>query len=589
LRLARCCSIPGLLALVALMPVCTSAQTAFHTEFNAPTFTNFAAPQHVLAAERFERYTILPCQFLPAPALRTTTTQAGVADSDTFLLTTALNIDASFQAQHFEPAAPACASSRAKYHLETSLTLSPANAEAFDATVGPSDEAPARENPILTAALSYEDSKIPHEGFHWWPALQQSFYFLLIEHGFRVADDPYLRYLLWHKPFWHDYTASTQHFYFNHWGDGDDFIVNYIGHPMEGGVTGNIQIANDPRGRSLTFGKSSEYWKSRFRAMAWAAVYSAQFEAGPILSEAAIGNEGGYFYKPGCDPYLTCSHPEKKPITNNTGWVDFTITPVVGVGWIVLEDALESQLTDRWAPGQPDDPLKFKLMRASLSPTHVMSNFVAGKVPWYRYRIYGPDGGNIAWWQDQTERPKFDADGDVQRWEIGAHYSYLSLPVATEQCSSCRVSNDGFGGNFAYRITNRLWVDSEVNYFPGSGSYGNKGSMAEGLFGPRYGYTGKNWGWYFKLRPGFIYYDKTLTIDTGAAFTEATRFAFDVGSVFEWFTSRHSTLRVDAGTTVVRYLTSHTDPRQPPGDILSTDYYTSQSNFQLSTGYTYRF
>ena len=61
------------------------------------------------------------------------------------------------------------------------------------------------------------------------------------------------------------------------------------------------------------------------------------------------------------------------------------------------------------------------------------------------------------------------------------------------------------------------------------------------------------------------------------------------GSVFEWFATRHSTLRVDAGTTVVRYLTSHVDPRQPAGDILSTDYYASQSNFQFSTGYTYRF
>jgi hypothetical protein len=75
---------------------------------------------------------------------------------------------------------------------------------------------------------------------HWWPALQQSFNFLLIEHGFRIATDPFLRCLLWHKPFWHDWAASNQHFYFNQWGDGDDFIVNYVGHPPEGAVTGNI-------------------------------------------------------------------------------------------------------------------------------------------------------------------------------------------------------------------------------------------------------------------------------------------------------------------------------------------------------------
>ena len=580
----RCCSIAGLLALAAVMPVGTQAQTALRTDFESPAFaSDFTSLFTASNSEHFDRYAILPCDFLHA--------SASVSAPETSSRTCPNND------------AP-----NAKYHLDTTIAFpsraaettpsgtnpldassdTEANAELSIPSFAPSTQIPARENPLLAAALSYQDNKIPHEGFHWWPALQQSFYFLLIEHGFRIADDPFLRYLLWHKPFWHDYVASTRHFYFNQWGDGDDFIVNYIGHPMEGGVTGNIQIVNDPRGRSLTFGKSGEYWKSRFRAMAWSAAYSAQFEAGPILSEAAIGNEGGYFYKPGCDPYLTCAKPGNKPITNNTGWVDFVITPTVGTGWVILEDAIEAGLTDRWAPGQPDDPLKFKLMRASLSPTHVMANFVAGKVPWYRYRIYGPDGGNIAWWQDQTERPKYSFEG-VQRWEIGAHYTYLSLPVSTEQCSSCRVSNDGFGVNFAYRITNRLWVDSDVNYFPGSGGFGNKGSMTQGMFGPRYGYTGKNWGWYFKLRPGFIYYDKTLTIDTGSAFTEATRFAFDVGSVFEWFTSRHSTVRVDAGTTVVRYLTSHTDPRQPPGDILSTDYYASQSNFQLTTGYTYRF
>jgi hypothetical protein len=571
------------------MHVPAHAQSAARFEFASAAFTRFPpepeiAPKSAPVA-KFDRYHILPCEYLSASPEPASVSQPDAAPAN----------------EHSAVAPAACSTAPPKYHLDSNLSFDPPNSAAAaidDETLefGPTLSAPlafaapwtSRENSFLAAA-GYQDRNIPHaESFHWWPALQQSFYFLLIEHGFRIADDPYLRYLLWHKPFWHDYIASTRHFYFNQWGDGDDFIVNYIGHPMEGGVTGNIQIQNDPRGRSLTFGKSRAYWMSRLRAMAWAAVYSAQFEAGPILSEAAIGNEGGYFYKPGCDPYLTCAHPENKPITNNTGWVDFTVTPLVGTGWIILEDALEAELTDRWAPGQPDDPLKWKLMRASLSPTHVMANFVAGKVPWYRYRIYGPDDGNIFPSHNFSERPKFNFEG-VQRWEIGAHYSFLNLPVATENCASCRVNNSGFGFNGAFRITNRLWVDNDLNFYPGSGGYGQKGSMTQGMFGPRYGYTGKSWGWYFKLRPGFIYYDKTLTIDSGPAFTEATRFAFDVGSVFEWFATRHSTLRVDAGTTVVRYLTSHTDPRQPAGDILSTDYYVSQSNFQLTTGYTYRF
>jgi hypothetical protein len=55
------------------------------------------------------------------------------------------------------------------------------------------------------------------------------------------------------------------------WGDGDDFLVNYIGHPLQGAVSGNIFIQNDPHGRSERFGKSGAYWKSRFRAMLFAA------------------------------------------------------------------------------------------------------------------------------------------------------------------------------------------------------------------------------------------------------------------------------------------------------------------------------
>jgi hypothetical protein len=585
----QCCCVGAALLLASQAP---ARAQALHTDFASAELADLEPASESIALTDFGRYSLVPCDFLAAPPSHRSGTYA--AYTATRVITT-------------PPAKCTTKKSAApRYHLDTNLDFptTPSTSDETSSEDGDADSTSSADFPLHATlsfaspaphktsyfdALAYEDRTIPHaEGFHWWPALQQSFFFLLIEHGFRIADDPYLRYLLWHKPFWHDYLASTKHFYFNQWGDGDDFIVNYIGHPMEGGVTGNIQIQNDPRGRSLTFGRSHAYWMSRLRAMAWSAVYSAQFEAGPFLSEAAIGSEGGYFYKPGCDPYLTCAHPGNKPITNNTGWVDFVITPTVGTGWILLEDAIEAELIDRWAPGQPDDPLKWKILRGALSPTHVMSNFVAGKVPWYRYRIYGPDDGNLFPYRNHSAQDPYDWTG-IERWEIGAHYSFLSLPVDTETCDSCRVNNSGFGGNFAYRITNRLWVDSDVNYFPSSGGFGNKGAMIQGEFGPRYGYTGKNWGLYLKLRPGFIYYDKTLTIDSGSAFVDATRFAWDFGSILEWFATRHSTLRIDAGTTVVRYLTSHTDPRQPPGNILSTDYYVSQSNFQLTTGYTYRF
>ena len=138
----------------------------------------------------------------------------------------------------------------------------------------------------------------PTEDMHWKPAFEQSFGFLVVGHAFRLANDDGARYLLFHKPFWHDYWSSTANFHMSHWGDGDSFLVNYIGHPMEGAVYGDIFLNNDPKGRAARFGKSSNYWYSRLKAMAWATAWEAYFEIGPIFSEAAIGNEGGLHLRP---------------------------------------------------------------------------------------------------------------------------------------------------------------------------------------------------------------------------------------------------------------------------------------------------
>jgi hypothetical protein len=226
-----------------------------------------------------------------------------------------------------------------------------------------------------------------NEKIHWGPILKQSLGFLVFEHGFRLANDRYARHLLWHKPFWEDYADSLQHFDMGRWGDGDSFLVNYIGHPLQGAVSGNIFIQNDPHGRSERFGKSSAYWKSRFRAMLYAAAYSAYFEAGPLLSEAALGNEGGYTYVPKCG-LAPCTIPGRKlqPPTNNTGWVDFVVTPTVGMGWIVLEDAIEAKIVDSLAGDST--ALKWKILRGSLAPSHSMANFFQGKLPWYRPWLY---------------------------------------------------------------------------------------------------------------------------------------------------------------------------------------------------------
>jgi hypothetical protein len=428
------------------------------------------------------------------------------------------------------------------------------------------------------------DALVPPEGFRHdrfdrSAAITQSLEFLLVEHGFRLAQDPYLRYLLFHKPFWHDYFASANDFDMNRWGDGDDFLVNYIGHPLEGSVSGNIFLQNDPVGRESKFGRSSAYWKSRFEAAFWAAAYSAYFEIGPVLSETAIGNEGGYTYVPDCGrDYPSCEKPGRtyKPPTNNTGWVDFIVTPTVGMGWIVLEDFLEADFVDRIAKGSP--ALKFKIMRGALAPSHTMSNLLAGRLPWYRYSPHleeVPVKG--APWQGE---PRID---------LGIHLLSLSLPMDREGCGGCRANNLGIGFDFGSRLTRLVYFDSEFNVFPGSGSAGEKGTAQEGLFGVRAGRSVHSWGIYLQVRPGFIHYDKSLIPGTTGQYESVTRFALDLGGSMEYRASRRSAIRLSLGTTLVRYLTNHPDPMQPPVSVLSPDYIATQGNFHLGTAYIFRF
>lgn len=457
---------------------------------------------------------------------------------------------------------------------------------------------PAWPRFALPASKGILVAKPTPERFHWKPALRESFEFLVFEHGFRLANDSYATYLLFHRPFWHDYLASASHFDMGRWGDGDDFLVNYIGHPLEGAVSGNIFIQNDPSGRTAKFGRSSVYWKSRFKSLMWAAVYSAYFEIGPIFSETALGNEGGFTYIVDCgwepapnskaEPVGTC-HPvsgrQYKPPTNNTGWVDFVVTPTIGMGWILLEDALETNLVDKLAKGRRIP--RYNLMRAALSPSRSMANMLAGKWPWYRYEDdHSPveEFGLVT--RPVVPRPAWKDD---PRWGLGLEFTSLNLPMDREGCAACRGFSPGLGFSLDYRLMRFLYLDTQFTVFPGSGSYGEHGMAQEGLFGVKVGNQMHSWGLFSQLRPGFINYSKVLVPGSTDDYQSTMRFAFDFGGVVEYYASKHSTLRFDIGTTLVHYNTGRLDAFQPPTTVLSDDYYVTQGNFHVTTGFVFRF
>lgn len=209
--------------------------------------------------------------------------------------------------------------------------------------------------PMARASNQSEDP----EPFQWKPALQQSALFLGIQHSFRFATEPGTRAAM-RGPFARDYFQSVKGL--RGWGDGDPFIVNYVGHPFMGAVTGYIQVQNDPSYRRSEFGSSRVYWKSRLRAMGFSTLYSLNFEFGPA-SEASLGNVG----------------LDRK----SSGAVDLVVTPLGGMGVMLAEDAVDRfliQRAERWSSNSV-----YRLMvRSFLNPNRSFANLMRMKVPWYR-------------------------------------------------------------------------------------------------------------------------------------------------------------------------------------------------------------
>ena len=200
--------------------------------------------------------------------------------------------------------------------------------------------------------------------FHWKPAIQQSLIFLTIQHGVRLLQ-PRTRNRLDGK-FFADWGKSVRSL--RGWRDGDNWITNYIEHSMQGAVTGRIFVNNSEKSRRLEFGKSSKYWKSRAKTMAWSAIWSTQFELGPY-SEATIGNVG----------------IDATPEFSKMAWSDLVITPTLGTGFMIGEDILDKFVLRNWLEKRAKTKMGIRLLRMFVTPFHAFTNAISGRKPWRRY------------------------------------------------------------------------------------------------------------------------------------------------------------------------------------------------------------
>jgi hypothetical protein len=179
------------------------------------------------------------------------------------------------------------------------------------------------------------------------------------------------------------------------------------------------------------------------------------------------------------------------------------------------------------------------------------------------------------------------------RFEVGGNFT--ALRFGRTGLFGPGVEGDiNFGRHFA--------LDVAYSWLPTSPTH-----LMTGLFGAKVGTRTEHFGFFGKVRPGFISIgntlrDETFTFGPGPLdFTSSIRFgrlterALDFGGVLEYYPARHWTMRWDFGDTVIfgesgpilHIVTvgSGVSPVLP----FPTPFGRTSNNFQFSTGIHYRF
>jgi len=194
----------------------------------------------------------------------------------------------------------------------------------------------------------------------WRKVFQQAGILFGVQQSWRIAFQADTRAEL-KGPYFRDYIHSLQGI--GGWKDGDPPITNYVGHPMTGSTAAWILVQNDPQGAAQVFDvRHKPYWISRAKGLWFATGYSTFYELGPV-GDAAIGNVG-------LDP-------------TTKGLVDVVITPSVGMGWNLTEDALDKYVIS-WVERRTGNRAINMLARIGLNPTRSIANTLRFKTPWRR-------------------------------------------------------------------------------------------------------------------------------------------------------------------------------------------------------------
>ena len=302
-------------------------------------------------------------------------------------------------------------------------------------------------------APSAASSQPEKEGFHWGRALTESLTFLLIEQAYVVHTD--FRWVVSENgiPFnhyWRDYKQSLSEWTQSGWDDGDPNWFGYVGHPIQGVLTGFIQIQNDPKSRRLEFSRTKAYWKSRLKAALWNTVYSTQWNLGP-LSEVTVEKYGTKDRAPwnsnGSYPCNT-NH-----CYTGVGQIDIVMTPLGGTGWLIGEDFLDKKVVRR-IENSTDNRFLIDTARVALNPIRSGAAMLHGEHPWYRASRENDEAINFSAAQKaaaqptETPLPQPPNHGNVSFGYTHSGVSHCEVPAfgTTTTCDPVSSASSNLGG-----------------------------------------------------------------------------------------------------------------------------------------------
>lgn len=201
-------------------------------------------------------------------------------------------------------------------------------------------------------------------------------------------------------------------------------------------------------------------------------------------------------------------------------------------------------------------------------------------------------------------------DSEVTKFEAGVQFTLLTVNRPTPGFPCCFIplgnSNSywksGIGGRLTYNFNEFLAAEATVNYFPESRIESEffrtlpEGKIYQGQFGVKAGKRFDRVGIFAKARPGFVGFTEVSQLvnpsqplfSTSFRLERETYFSMDVGGVVEFYPSRNTSIRIEAGDTIIRYGTFRT-----PGFSLAQPLFErppeTRHNFQLITGFGFRF